>query len=56
VGDRKYGQKSERCERMALHARSIAFYHPYSGKRLLFEAQVPEFFDKMVGGLPAVRS
>lgn len=49
VGDRKYGRKNEHCERMALHARSISFNHPYSGKRLFFEARVPEFFDKLVG-------
>jgi RluA family pseudouridine synthase len=49
VGDRKYGKENERYERMALHARSIAFNHPFSGKRLFFEAEVPEYFDKLVG-------
>jgi RluA family pseudouridine synthase len=49
VGDRKYGKKNERFGRMALHARSISFNHPFSGKRLFFEAEVPEYFDKLVG-------
>ena len=49
VGDRKYGKKNERYDRMALHARSIAFNHPFNGKRLFFEAEVPEYFDKLVG-------
>jgi len=48
VGDRKYG-KGERCERMALHARAIAFNHPFSGKRLVCEAAVPEYFDRLIG-------
>jgi len=34
---------------MALHARSISFNHPFSGKRLFFEAEVPEYLNKLVG-------
>jgi tRNA pseudouridine32 synthase/23S rRNA pseudouridine746 synthase/23S rRNA pseudouridine1911/1915/1917 synthase len=49
VGDRKYGKANERYDRMALHARSISFNHPFSGKRLFFEAEVPEYFNKLVG-------
>jgi len=49
VGDRKYGKKNERYDRMALHARSIRFNHPFSGKRLFFETDVPEYFDSLVG-------
>lgn len=49
VGDRKYGKKDERCERMALHARSIRFTHPFSGRRLYFESAVPEYFERLVG-------
>ncbi|MDF1593914.1 MAG: RluA family pseudouridine synthase [Desulfobacterales bacterium] len=52
VGDRKYGKANERHDRMALHARSIAFDHPFSGRRLFFEAKVPEYFDKLVGPIP----
>jgi len=53
VGDRKYGKKDDRRERMALHARSIAFHHPYSGKRLCFETKVPDYFETLVGPMPS---
>jgi len=56
VGDRKYGKANERCDRMALHARSIAFNHPFSGRRLVFEAEVPEYFDKLVGRIDRERT
>jgi len=49
VGDTKYGPKGKKFERMALHSRSIAFNHPHSGKRMTFEAPVPEFFDRLMG-------
>lgn len=49
VGDTKYGKEDELQPRMALHARSISFKHPFSGKQLTFEAEVPEFFRTLVG-------
>jgi tRNA pseudouridine32 synthase/23S rRNA pseudouridine746 synthase/23S rRNA pseudouridine1911/1915/1917 synthase len=48
VGDAKYGPKGKKFERMALHSRSIAFNHPHSGKRMVFEAPVPEFFVRLM--------
>jgi tRNA pseudouridine32 synthase/23S rRNA pseudouridine746 synthase/23S rRNA pseudouridine1911/1915/1917 synthase len=48
VGDVKYGPKGKKFERMALHSRSIAFNHPHSGKRMVFEAPVPEFFVRLM--------
>jgi len=48
VGDVKYGLKDKKFERMALHARAIAFNHPHSGKRMTFEAPVPKFFTKLM--------
>ena len=48
VGDTKYGLKGKKFERMALHSRSIAFNHPHSGKRMFFEAPVPEFFVRLM--------
>jgi tRNA pseudouridine32 synthase/23S rRNA pseudouridine746 synthase/23S rRNA pseudouridine1911/1915/1917 synthase len=48
AGDPKYGLKEKKMERMALHSRSIAFNHPYSGKRMTFEAPVPEFFGRLM--------
>jgi tRNA pseudouridine32 synthase/23S rRNA pseudouridine746 synthase/23S rRNA pseudouridine1911/1915/1917 synthase len=51
VGDTKYGLKGEKFERMALHSRSIAFNHPHSGKRMVFEAPIPESFTRLMNQL-----
>ena len=48
AGDAKYGPKGKKFERMALHSRFIAFNHPHSGKRMIFEAPVPEFFTRLM--------
>jgi RluA family pseudouridine synthase len=48
VGDVKYGLKGKKFDRMALHARFISFNHPHSGKRMTFEAPVPEFFSRLM--------
>jgi RluA family pseudouridine synthase len=48
VGDKKYGRTQDVYKRLALHARSISFTHPVSGKRLTFETGLPEYFDKLV--------
>jgi tRNA pseudouridine32 synthase/23S rRNA pseudouridine746 synthase/23S rRNA pseudouridine1911/1915/1917 synthase len=49
VGDTKYGKEDESQPRMALHARLISFKHPFSGKQLTFESDVPVFFTTLVG-------
>ncbi|HUU30145.1 MAG TPA: RluA family pseudouridine synthase [archaeon] len=54
VGDRKYGKGNKAHKRLALHARSISFRHPFSGKQLTFETQVPEYFNKLIGSLDQV--
>jgi len=56
VGDKKYGKvdKSHPC--MALHARSISFQHPFSGKQLTFQAEVPACFEKLVGPMDREKS
>jgi RluA family pseudouridine synthase len=51
VGDRKYGRGNEARTRLALHARSISFRHPFSGEQLTFESKVPEYFSKLIGSL-----
>lgn len=48
VGDRKYGHKHDPHRMLALHARSIAIHHPFSGKRMTFEAEVPDHFDRLI--------
>jgi len=55
VGDRKYGRPGDRAPRMALHARSLAFPHPYSGQRVAFEAPVPGEILRLVSGGSASR-
>jgi RluA family pseudouridine synthase len=48
VGDKKYGKTQDTSKRLALHARSISFIHPVSGKRLAFETGFPDYFNKLV--------
>jgi len=52
VGDRKYGKGKDAYPTLALHARSISFTHPVSGKRLTFETAVPDSFTRLVGTVP----
>ena len=51
VGDKKYGKGHGSHSRLALHARSISFKHPASGKQLTFSAKVPGYFRKLVGSI-----
>ena len=54
VGDKKYGEKDKGHKRLALHAHSLSFTHPYSGKPLTFETRIPGYFNKLVGGVDPV--
>lgn len=47
VGDTKYGEKRPAARRLALHAKSLAFAHPYHGKPLVFETRIPHMFSKI---------
>lgn len=49
VGDRKYGRADDAHKLLALHARSIAFGHPVTGARLVFEAPIPRHFTRLMG-------
>ena len=49
VGDRKYGNAKTAHKRLALHARSISFKHPATGKQLTIKAKVPAYFSKLIG-------
>jgi RluA family pseudouridine synthase len=49
LGDRKYGEKNPSHARLALHARSISFKHPFSGEPVSFETTVPVYFKQLVG-------
>lgn len=48
IGDKKYGAtKPSPIERVALHAQTIHFVHPITGKELRFETSVPAPFLKL---------
>lgn len=51
AGDVKYGRSGTGYERLFLHAKSIAFNHPYSGRRLCFETPIPKGFSSVMYGL-----
>jgi tRNA pseudouridine32 synthase/23S rRNA pseudouridine746 synthase/23S rRNA pseudouridine1911/1915/1917 synthase len=51
VGDQKYGKEDRDHPRLALHARSISFQHPFSGKPVVFETEVPAYFIQLVGNV-----
>jgi tRNA pseudouridine32 synthase/23S rRNA pseudouridine746 synthase/23S rRNA pseudouridine1911/1915/1917 synthase len=53
VGDRKYGRENDSHAHLALHARTLSFTHPASGKRLTFETGIPDFFTHLVGKIEA---
>lgn len=42
LGDAQYGRPDERIDRQALHAGSIAFSHPHTGKFMEFEVPLPD--------------
>ncbi len=49
VGDDRYGKGKRAHKRLALHATSISFTHPSSGKQVTFETIVPPYFSRLVG-------
>jgi tRNA pseudouridine32 synthase/23S rRNA pseudouridine746 synthase/23S rRNA pseudouridine1911/1915/1917 synthase len=52
VGDKKYGKGNDHHTFLALHARSLSFTHPVSGKRLTFTTAMPEHFTRLLGKTP----
>ncbi|MBU0484273.1 MAG: RluA family pseudouridine synthase [Proteobacteria bacterium] len=51
VGDRKYGSGADGSKRLALHARSLSFTHPYSGRVMTFDSGIPADFGRLLGRL-----
>lgn len=47
VGDRKYENKDIGSKRLALHARSISFTHPFTHKLMTFDTGIPEDFIRL---------
>ena len=52
VGDSKYGRKIRDNKRLALHAHTLGFAHPYNGKSVHFTAPVPDSFHRMASAPP----
>ena len=49
VGDTKYGKdKSDKRKNLLLHSFALEFSHPFNKKRLRVQADVPEYFKKVV--------
>ena len=53
VGDKEYGFKNQKfkLEGQLLHAGKLGFVHPISGKEMIFEAPLPEYFTNILGKL-----
>ena len=47
AGDRKYENKDIGSKRLALHARSISFTHPFTHKLMTFDTGMPEDFIRL---------
>ncbi len=52
VGDKAYGTIEKGILRLALHAASLEIIHPYSKKAMKFEAQMPVYFNTLLGETP----
>jgi 23S rRNA pseudouridine1911/1915/1917 synthase len=48
VGDDKYGSKKNPIKRLALHAHTLVFKHPVSGKEMRFDSPVPRSFHQLL--------
>ena len=52
VGDNKYGKANDGYSRLALHAWSLAFDHPHTGRRMTFTTEIPSFVRSLIGNDP----
>lgn len=48
AGDKKYGAKTNLIKRLALHAKTLYFIHPFTEKEMRFDVPVPTSFFKLV--------
>lgn len=51
VGDKKYGNGDSVSNRLALHARSLSFTHPFNGRLMTFDTGMPEDFVRLLAKL-----
>lgn len=52
VGDKVYGQADKGIKRLALHAATISIVHPFTKKKMVFEAPTPVYFRSLVKHTP----
>ena len=48
VGDAKYGKEKSARPNLLLHSHSIEFTHPFSKKRVVVQAEVPDYFKRAI--------
>lgn len=48
IGDLEYGLPSKKIRRQALHAKTLEFEHPRTGKLMSFDSKLPEDFEKLL--------
>ena len=46
AGDKKYGAATNPFGRLALHAQTLSFIHPWTGKTMKFTSRLPRVFNK----------
>ena len=51
TGDGKYGKGQRVSKRLALHARSISFIHPFNGRQMTFDTGMPKDFVRLLDKL-----
>lgn len=47
AGDDKYGAETNPLHRLALHAGTLVFRHPYTGKTIRCKSELPEVFERI---------
>lgn len=47
AGDKKYGAQTNPLGRLGLHAQTLAFIHPWTGKEMRFTARLPKSFSRL---------
>ena len=48
AGDEKYGAETNPVKRLALHAATLVFHHPFSGKTVRCASPLPECFERFL--------
>jgi len=48
AGDEKYGAQTDPIHRLALHAKSLVFRHPFTGKTIRCVSPLPESFERFI--------